>query len=132
MARATDRIASGSYLPPPMFAPRSARDTGGRFFARCGPGDEFDRCASPQHSSDCHVVIEAAAANGSADEIRAWREALSRHPGPVPEPAEQGDRYPDVTGLAAALHLTGSSPNADRRTEIAADAMARQAMAGWR
>ena len=133
MARAISRVQDGTYMPPPMFAPREpARAVSGQFAWLCGNPDEYGRCASPQHGAGCHVVVESAAANGSADAVRAWREVLSRHPGPVPEPGGQGDGYPDVSGLAAALHLTGSSPNADRRTEIAADAMARQALGGWR
>ena len=57
-----------------------ARLSTGRWGAVCGGElgsvDEFGRCAARFHDDSCHTVTESAAATGSADAARAWRDVL--------------------------------------------------------
>ncbi len=84
-ARALRRIEAGTYTPDPYSrgdpaAAAAARDPSGRWASACGDLDEFSRCSAKYHQAGCHVVTEAAAANGSATEAEAWTAQLRGQP----------------------------------------------------
>jgi hypothetical protein len=70
MARALDRAARGTYTPPAMYRDRSPGGCNG------GSRDDYGRCASRYHLSNCAEVSRASAATSDAEAVTAWNQAL--------------------------------------------------------
>lgn len=77
LARALDRIQSGTYLPGPMYRDREAD---GRFRSETAchaHRDEFGNCGARFHDAGCLTVALGEAATGSAEAAEAWRRTLN-------------------------------------------------------
>jgi hypothetical protein len=80
------RISHGDYLQDAYY-PQPARTPDGRFGTACGPLDELSRCSNRYHQAGCEAVNAQAAATGTPDAVRAWRDTVQGH---APPPGAAG------------------------------------------
>jgi hypothetical protein len=99
LARAIERIADGTYTPPPGAQQAPARGAGGRFGHVCGPVDDIGGCAARYHAAGCVNVTASAAASGSFADVEAWNTAVRGHTSAA-----------DVTAAAQTLGLATPAP----------------------
>jgi hypothetical protein len=99
LARAIERIADGTYTPPPAPQPAPARGAGGRFGHLCGPADDLGYCTGRYHDAGCVAVTASAAASGSFADVERWNDVVRGRTSAA-----------DVTAAAQALGLASPAP----------------------